>query len=240
MLAPGDDVTVTDTSEHPAARRPSASSTSRGTSAKTVAARQAWQKQKRRTTRDSIRQAGRSLLAEHDYDTITVAQIAQRAGVSQMTFFRHFSTKEDFIIGVMIDDETLRMIRAVIAEQPPGTPALRIGQNITHELVRRLSDTGLSQMADWVRLIASHPSLLAALHGHRTRWIDAIETLLRPESPPGQDLGRRMTALLLLDHLVETLSWWAARTDPDAPSPTELTDLADEAARAILDAAGPS
>ena len=49
-----------------------------------------------------------------------------------------------------------------------------------------------------------------------------------------------MTALLLLDHLVETLSWWAARTDPDAPSPTELTDLADEAARAILDAAGPS
>lgn len=233
-------MTVTDTDAQGTATRPSAAPTGRGTSTRTVAARRAWQEQKRRTTRDSIRRAGRSLLAEHDYDAITVAQIAQRAGVSQMTFFRHFSTKEDFIIGMMIDDETLRMIRAVIAEQPPGTPAFRIGQDIAHELVRRLSATELSQMANWVRLIASHPSLLAALHGHRTRWVDTIETLLRPGSPPGQDLGRRMTALLLLDHLVETLSWWAARTDPDAPSPTELADLADEAARAILDATRPS
>ena len=119
-------MTVTDTDAQSTATRPSAAPTGRGTSTRTVAARRAWQEQKRRTTRDSIRRAGRSLLAEHDYDAITVAQIAQRAGVSQMTFFRHFSTKEDFIIGMMIDDETLRMIRAVIAEAPPGPTEIGI------------------------------------------------------------------------------------------------------------------
>lgn len=226
---------MTDTAE-PVPAHPSG----RGISPRAVAARQAWQEQKRRTTRDAIRRAGRRLLAEgdYDYDAFTVARIAEAAGVSQMTFFRHFPTKEDFVIGMMIDDRTLQEIRDAIARQPAGAPALRISQSVIHELVAQLSATGLGRLARWARLIAAQPSLLAALHGHRSGWIDTIETLLHPDLPPGQDLARRMTALLLLDHMVETLTWWAARTDPGAPDPAELLALADTAAEAIRAAGG--
>ncbi|WP_316670183.1 TetR/AcrR family transcriptional regulator [uncultured Propionibacterium sp.] len=219
--------------------------TARGTSARAMAARRAWQERKRRTTRDAIRRAGRSLLAECDYDDITVNRIARRAGVSQMTFFRHFPTKEDFVVGMMVDDEMLQTIRGVIAAQTPGAPPLLIGRSIIHGLARLLPPAGLADLARWVRLIASHPPLLAALHGRRSGWIDTIETLLPPDAPdhgaPGGrgGLERRMTALLLLDYLTETLSWWALHTDGGA-GPGELVRLADRAAAAITDAVRPA
>ena len=49
-----------------------------------------------RSTRTTCRRRRRTL-HEHGYDATTVAQIAQRAGVTKSTFFRYFPDKRDVL-----------------------------------------------------------------------------------------------------------------------------------------------
>lgn len=56
------------------------------------------------------------LFTEQGYDATTVAQIAERAGVTKSTFFRHFSDKRELLVA---GQETLsRLLADGIAEAP--------------------------------------------------------------------------------------------------------------------------
>ena len=58
------------------------------------------------------------LFTEQGYDATTVAQIAERAGVTKSTFFRHFPDKRELLVA---GQETLsRLLAEGIAEAPPG------------------------------------------------------------------------------------------------------------------------
>ncbi|SFJ42790.1 TetR/AcrR family transcriptional regulator [Amycolatopsis sacchari] len=58
------------------------------------------------------------LFTEQGYDATTVAQIAERAGVTKSTFFRHFSDKRELLVA---GQETLsRLLAEGIAEAPEG------------------------------------------------------------------------------------------------------------------------
>ncbi|WP_111766926.1 TetR/AcrR family transcriptional regulator [Nakamurella deserti] len=57
------------------------------------------------------------LFTEQGYDATTVAQIAERAGVTRSTFFRHFSDKRELLVA---GQETLsRLLADGIADAPP-------------------------------------------------------------------------------------------------------------------------
>lgn len=47
---------------------------------------------------DMISDAFARLMQEHDYDDLTLSQIAEEAGVNRMTLYRHFRTKERIIL----------------------------------------------------------------------------------------------------------------------------------------------
>lgn len=57
------------------------------------------------------------LFTEQSYDATTVAQIAERAGVTRSTFFRHFSDKREVLVA---GQETLSQL---LAEGIAGAPA---------------------------------------------------------------------------------------------------------------------
>lgn len=62
------------------------------------------------------------LFNEQGYDATTVAQIAERAGVTRSTFFRHFSDKRELLVA---GQETLSALLAEgIAEAPPAATPL--------------------------------------------------------------------------------------------------------------------
>jgi AcrR family transcriptional regulator len=61
--------------------------------------------------RERLASAAFAMFAEHGFDATTVEEIAEAAGVSRRTFFRHFPTKEDVIFP---DHDRLR---ALVAEQ---------------------------------------------------------------------------------------------------------------------------
>lgn len=69
------------------------------------------------------------LFNEQGYDATTVAQIAERAGVTKSTFFRHFSDKRELLVA---GQETLsRLLSDGIAEAPASaTPLEAVGAGL--------------------------------------------------------------------------------------------------------------
>ncbi|HEX7306681.1 helix-turn-helix domain-containing protein [Lentzea sp.] len=72
--------------------------------------------------RDRLVVAAVDLFTEQGYDATTVAQIAERAGVTKSTFFRHFPDKRELLVA---GQETLsRLLAEGIAEAPDGASPL--------------------------------------------------------------------------------------------------------------------
>ncbi|MBP2338832.1 TetR/AcrR family transcriptional regulator [Saccharothrix coeruleofusca] len=72
--------------------------------------------------RDRLLRAALDLFAEQGYDDTTVIQIAQRAGLTKSTFFRHFRDKREVLFG---GQDTLNGLLAEgIANAPDGATPL--------------------------------------------------------------------------------------------------------------------
>ncbi|MCU7726608.1 TetR/AcrR family transcriptional regulator [Actinoplanes sp. KI2] len=72
--------------------------------------------------RERLVVAAVELFSEQGYDETTVAQIAERAGVTKSTFFRHFPDKRELLVA---GQETLsRLLAEGIAEAPAGSTPL--------------------------------------------------------------------------------------------------------------------
>ena len=66
--------------------------------------------------RDRLVMAALDLFTEQGYDATTVAQIAERAGVTKSTFFRHFPDKRELLVAGQ--DALSRLLTEGIAEAP--------------------------------------------------------------------------------------------------------------------------
>lgn len=106
--------------------------------------------------RDRLQEAALDLFEEHGYDATTVAEIADRAGVSKRTFFRYFADKREVLFA---DPEPLYSY---------GTAALRdadAGLAPAEAMFAVLADVGdrLTEIADQParrrRVIAASPEL---------------------------------------------------------------------------------
>src|SRR5674476_410190 len=71
-------------------------------------------------TRARLQACALELFTAQGYDATTVEQIATAAGVSHMTFFRHFPTKES----VLVEDPHDPLIAEAVRAQPTDLPPL--------------------------------------------------------------------------------------------------------------------
>ena len=72
--------------------------------------------------RERLVVAAGDLFTEQGYDATTVSQIAERAGLTRSTFFRHFSDKRELLVA---GQETLsKLLSDGIAEAPPSASPL--------------------------------------------------------------------------------------------------------------------
>ena len=71
-------------------------------------------------TRTRLQAIALELFTVQGYDATTVEQIAAAAGVSHMTFFRHFPTKES----VLVEDPYDPLVAAAVRAQPTDLPPL--------------------------------------------------------------------------------------------------------------------
>lgn len=157
-------------------------------------------------TRDRLRRIALQLLSEHGYDDVTVAQIASSAGVSHMTFFRHFSTKEAVVVSDLFDP----VIAAGIGAQPTAWAPLRravMGLLAALEDEDAQAELASVEFAQRIRLAASAPSLRGAVRASSQATEDAIADALRG---PGVDpLTARAAAAAVMGAATSLLLEWA-------------------------------
>ena len=78
---------------------------------------------KKQKTREEIFEAARELFGKRGFESVTVAEVARAADVSQVTVFNYFPTKEDlFYAGMQFFEEQLL---EAVRSRPPGEPAVK-------------------------------------------------------------------------------------------------------------------
>jgi len=121
---------------------------------------------RRAQTHERLIDSALELFGERGYDATTVAQIAARAGVTEMTFFRHFAAKAD----VLLDDPYDPLIAAAVARQPAELdPLARVVRGV-QAAWRSVPAPAGDQVKSRVRIAAATPSLRAAM------WLNTAQT----------------------------------------------------------------
>lgn len=162
--------------------------------------------------------AATDLFVEQGYDATTVAQIAERAGLTKSTFFRYFPDKRELLVA---GQETLsRLLSDGIAEAPAdATPLAAVAAGLTR---------ACGAMTPFNRELA--PRLKAAIASNaELQQRDALKTVGLTAAMTEALIARgtpEATARVAaeLGALAFKLGYarWAAPEEPDA----ELTDLA--------------
>jgi AcrR family transcriptional regulator len=114
-----------------------------------------WRQRKKAATSDRIRACALRLFREQGYDATTVEQIAAAAGVSHMTFFRYFPTKEN----VALSDSYDPLIASFIAQTPATWPLVERIRAVLVQGLRMIYDTDRDTLLAQVKLIVSTPAL---------------------------------------------------------------------------------
>ena len=140
------------------------------------------------------------MFTEQGFDTVPVTAIAKAAGVSHMTFFRHFPTKEAVVVADMFDP--------LIAEAVRGLIAAMDRESAREEMSSR-------EFRDRIRLAARTPSLSAAARAASQETERAIaEALIVPGV---DDAAARAAAGAVMGATTSLLLAWAGENNaPDA------------------------
>jgi AcrR family transcriptional regulator len=180
-----------------------------------------WRQRKKTATRDRIRASALRLFREQGYDATTVEQIAAAAGVSHMTFFRYFPTKED----VALSDSYDPMIAAALAQTPATWPLTQRIRAVLVQGLQQVYDTDRDALLAQNTLIVSTPVLRERLWASQMATQQFILQALGPR--PGFQ-ARVIVAACLAAASTAILTWVENDGTP------ELPDLIDQAFDALV------
>ncbi|WP_311214731.1 MULTISPECIES: TetR family transcriptional regulator [unclassified Arthrobacter] len=168
----------------------------------------------RQRARDALRQGiaevALALFDERGFSAVTVDEIAEAAGISRRTFFRHFATKEDVVFTNIMENGII--LRDALALVPSDVHAW----SAVHAAFLQSADSVDLAREQWLlvlRVIQATPALRARNIEKHFTWAQ----LLAPEIETrlhGSVIARRRKSLTLasaaLACLDVALSEWAA------------------------------
>jgi AcrR family transcriptional regulator len=154
-------------------------------------------------TRQRLIDRGLDLIERQGYDRTTAAQIAAAAGVTEMTFFRHFPTKEQLVL----EDPYDPFLASGIGEQPRELPPLHRAAAGIRAAWRSLPAPEQPEIRRRVRIAARTPSLRGAMWRSTGNTEAAIVARLVDDG--ADPLDARVAASAVLAALVTGLYAWA-------------------------------
>jgi len=164
---------------------------------------------RRTRTRERLSAAALQLFGEQGYDATTVAQVAAAAGVTEMTFFRHFTSKAD----VLLADPYDPLVVAAVASEPVGRdPVARVVRGV-QATWRTIPARGTEEIKQRVRIAAGTPSLRAAMWQNTEKMQRLIVDQLVSD---GLDrLAAEVAVGAVLAGVTAALLAWASSEDDD-------------------------
>lgn len=181
-------------------------------------------------TRRRLQDQAISLFAEHGFDNVTVEEVASAAGVSHMTFFRYFPTKES----VVLDDPHDPVIGEAVRHQDADLTALERVRRAILESWNALQAPDDEQTRLRIRLAASNRSLRARIWENNLRTEEIIVEALTATGI--SKLEARVAAGSVNGALTAALFDWAEEQDSGTLGERirEAMDLLDPGKRSHL------
>jgi AcrR family transcriptional regulator len=132
-------------------------------------------------SRGRLAQAAMALFAERGFDNTTVADIAERAGVTERTFFRHFADKREVLFeGAIAVQELLVTTVAGAPESAGPLDAVAAGLYALAELFQERRDFSRQRRA----IIDATPELRERELIKLAAWATSLAEVLRGRGVP--------------------------------------------------------
>ncbi|GAB2984049.1 TetR/AcrR family transcriptional regulator [Frigoribacterium salinisoli] len=177
--------------------------------------------------RHDLTAEARRRTAEVGLSGFTIDELCTAVGVSRRTFFNHFATKDDVVVGRAVDDDDAVLDAWAAARPPAGAPPLSTAlQDLADLAVDHLAQIGLtrSQAVDFRAALDREPRLLGEVmragEAQRHRFVVALARRegLDP-ADPRLDTVVTLGAALITRAVEQFLA--------DEPPPTDASDPAD-------------
>jgi len=163
--------------------------------------------------RDSVSNTAIALFAERGYDVVSMSDIADAAGVSRRSLFRHFASKAELIWDGLAPVEAARA--HALASGASASPL---------ETLRAATLAGAAALSDpeatrtRLQIMASHPELIAFGSG---RMFASSQRLVAHLGERGVDpLAARVLASAVTAAIFDAYLYWAAETADATPRAT--------------------
>ncbi|UUN25653.1 TetR/AcrR family transcriptional regulator [Streptomyces sp. FIT100] len=179
---------------------------------------------KKAQTRRTIQDQALKLFLSQGYENTTVEEIAAAAGVSHMTFFRHFPTKE----AVVETDDYDPMIVQLIQERPPDEDPLTALRRALAQGLEAVYATDREALLVRTRLVLRTPALRARVWENQYATEQLFAQALSVRQPGADPLRTRVLAAATLAALTTALTVWV-----ESDGTEDLPTLVDQALQAL-------
>ncbi|WP_193597437.1 TetR/AcrR family transcriptional regulator [Microbacterium sp. YJN-G] len=154
-------------------------------------------------THEALAQAAWELFSERGYEATAMAHIAERAGVSEMTLFRHFPTKEALVVTDPFDP----LLAEAVRERPAEEPAMRALAEGIRQAWARIGADDVRMLRARLELIARTPALRGAIERGSDDTVAALVAALVDRGTSEEQA--RVAATALIAGLSTALLQWA-------------------------------
>lgn len=179
---------------------------------------------KKREARQRISDVATRLFAQRGFEAVTVAEIAEVAGVAKATVTNYFPRKEDLLLDQQAEAEQLLV--GAIRTRPPGQSVVEAVRALMHRLLAQQHPLSAvaPAMAWFGHLIAESPALLSRAREQREYLESAVARRLTEET--GDPVRADLVARLLLATATTTVVTPVRRLIAGEPPTTIATDQA--------------
>jgi AcrR family transcriptional regulator len=192
--------------------------------------------QKKQQTRQAISDVATMLFAEHGFDAVTIAQVAQAAGVAKMTVTNYFPRKEDLVFDRA--EGIISSLADAVAARAPGQSLLAAIRCQYAEAVAR-ADPALG---------LSSPAFAAMIEGSPVLTGRALEILAAREQALGDAIAAETGADTVAQRVVaaelaavpRVLAAEATRRSRAGQPRAEILSVLESAARQAFDLLEPA
>jgi AcrR family transcriptional regulator len=164
---------------------------------------------KKRATRQLISNVASGLFIQRGFEEVTVAEIAEAAGVSKMTVFNYFPRKEDLFLDRHAD--RLAELVSVVRSRPAGVSPVAALREHQHALLASghpLSGAIAGGPGFWW-VLSSSPALMARWYEQEREIADAFAEVFVSET--GDAYRSRLVAGLLTTAITTVFSYAMGR-----------------------------
>ncbi|WP_034270532.1 TetR/AcrR family transcriptional regulator [Actinospica robiniae] len=186
---------------------------------------------KKQQTRDEIAAVATRLFVERGFEKVTIAQVAEAAGVAKMTVTNHFPVKEDLVFDRR--EAIIAGLTDAVAARAPAQSALEAARRFYLDALAAGDPTLAHRGPDFARLVESSPALVARERQmHDQRELALAEQLTHDMGAEPDDLRPRLAAAHIIG-VIRVLYYEARRrllaAEPAAPLAEALTRAANAA-----------